>query len=83
MKHADTFRFDYDLGKGEQEFEANVYITTETDTDWGADADGNRGITKTLIEEVEVESVTDDLGNVINPIPKEMEEFIKENAELD
>ena len=48
-------RFEY---KGEwAEYSADVQITFYVEKDWGADADGNRGVTRTLIQDVKIENI--------------------------
>lgn len=54
-------KFQYD----EHSFMANVSVIHHTDHNYGADADGCRGISKVLIDDVEIHKVFDGQGRII------------------
>lgn len=48
-------------------FEANVQVDYNVDKNYGADADGGRGIEKLFIDNVEIEGLMDEQGNLVTP----------------
>jgi len=59
-------------------FTADVSYTEVVDSNYGADADGNRGVRMTFIEDIEIERVVDSQGNE-RKLTGEMEMLIEAN----
>lgn len=58
------------------EYTARVLVYWYNDPAYGADADGNRSISKDFIDHIEIEDICDVDGNYIDSTPKELEALI-------
>jgi len=60
---------------------AGIFVYKYNDPNYGADADGNRGISKDFIERAQIDEVKDIYENYIDPISKDLEEIIYKEIE--
>ena len=62
--------------EGEKEYEVDIegYVKYSVDNRYGADADGNRAMTATFLEEVVEVCVTDDEGDDVDVTEEEMDQ---------
>lgn len=82
-----TVSFNRMEGEEEIEYEADVKVTVCHDVNYGADADGNRGVPMTFIDEVNVKELRIIKGNKViriikeNDITDELNELISDKVD--
>ena len=77
-----TAQYHSDLLDRFEELTVNVQATKVIDNNYGADADGNRGIRQTWLEDVEITSVEDDSGkDVLKDLTNEEHSLLLNEAE--
>ncbi len=65
----------------DMEYIAKVKVHWSYDPNYGADADGNRGVSQDSIDEVVIEEVVEIFGALVSPVSNELQKLICEAVE--
>lgn len=80
MKKNVSFSCCVEVGDVISEYLAVCDVHYQVDDAWGADADGNRGVTKTLIDDVEIVYILDADGNNVSNYSQSLKELVESMA---
>jgi predicted Ser/Thr protein kinase len=75
-----TVAFELDDNADVREYEADVRVVLVTESDYGADADGNRGMSVTFVDDVIIDEVRDIYGKKVS-VTDEIEKVIGDLVE--
>lgn len=80
MKRSISFNVSFEVGDSVLEYLAVCDVDYHVDNSWGEDADGNRGVVQTIIDNVEIVYVLDENGNNLVHYDDRLKAEIKEKA---